>query len=127
MHDSSFTRDPHFISAYEGAKSRTKGQEAYQAPWRVHMAMWAAETALSRSSGDFVECGVWRGFVSCAAIMFVNWNSNHGNRTFFLVELFSRLIVGICNGRGKEGWNASQIWQEIRKHAGCGKGNYAAI
>jgi hypothetical protein len=91
IHDSSFTRDPHFISAYEGAKSRTKGQEAYQGPWRVHIAMWAAQTALSRSSGDFIECGVWRGFVSCAAMIFVNWNSNHGNRTFFLVDSFQGL------------------------------------
>jgi hypothetical protein len=91
IHDSSFAIDSRFLNAYQTAKSLTGGQEVYQGPWRAHIAMWAAQTALARPSGDFVECGVWRGFVSCAAMTFVNWNANHKTRRFFLVDSFEGL------------------------------------
>ena len=37
----------------------------YQWHWRVHVGLWAAFSA-SKLDGDFVECGVNRGFLSSA-------------------------------------------------------------
>ena len=65
--------------------------EAYQGPWRAHIAMWAAETALRRASGDFIECGVWLGFVSSLVMQYIGWNESHGQRRFFLVDSFEGL------------------------------------
>lgn len=53
--------------------------------WRVHIGLWAGFTA-SKLAGDFVECGVNRGFLSSAIMEFLDWDSL--NRTFFLLDTF---------------------------------------
>jgi hypothetical protein len=53
--------------------------------WRVHVALWCASTA-ARIEGDFVECGVFLGFMSSAIMTHLNWDQL--GRTFYLIDSF---------------------------------------
>jgi len=61
IHNHEFMHDPRFIAAYARGVSAV-GQD-YHWYWRMHIGLWAAQTA-ARLPGDFVECGVNRGFLS---------------------------------------------------------------
>ena len=81
-----FIRDPAFVRAYRrGVKA---AGEDYQFEWRVHTALWAASYALALD-GDFVECGVNKGFMSSAIMQYLDWNSC--DRTFYLCDTFHGL------------------------------------
>src|SRR4029079_9184251 len=61
IHNHDFMRQPNFVRAYDrGIKAA--GSD-YNWHWRVHVGLWAAFLA-SKLPGDFVECGVNRGFLS---------------------------------------------------------------
>ena len=77
-------QDPAFSKAYARAVQAAGGQD-YQIHWRVHVALWAASCA-ARIKGDFVECGVNRGFVSSAIMDYLDWNSL--GRRFYLLDTF---------------------------------------
>lgn len=82
-HYHDFLSDPRFLKAY------TRGQKAagkdYHFRWRVYVATWAAEMAL-KLPGDFVECGVNRGFMSSAIMEYLDWNSVQ--KKFYLLDTF---------------------------------------
>ena len=81
-HDHSFMTDPSFCKAY------ARGVQAageYGWHWRVHIGLWAAQSA-SKLSGDFVECGVNRGFLSSAIMEHLDWDSL--GKTFYLLDTF---------------------------------------
>jgi hypothetical protein len=61
-----------------------------QFEWRVHVALWAAHTALG-AEGDFVECGVNAGFMSSAIMQSLDWNSTR--RKFFLIDTFAGPVL----------------------------------
>ncbi|HYM62577.1 MAG TPA: TylF/MycF/NovP-related O-methyltransferase, partial [Thermoanaerobaculia bacterium] len=82
----------------------------YKWHWRVHIGLWAAFTA-SKLPGDFVECGVNRGFLSSAIMEFLNWDSL--NKTFYLLDTFN-------------GLDLRQVSAEDR-HSGAIKKNASAI
>jgi hypothetical protein len=83
-HNHDFLKDPGFIQAYNrGIKATGKD---YHFHWRVHVAIWAARAA-SKLEGDFVECGVNKGFISSAVMEYLNWNSLHKN--FYLLDTFA--------------------------------------
>lgn len=86
FHNHEFMRDPSFRKAYERGVTAT-GTD-YQWHWRVHVSLWAAYSA-SKLKGDFIECGVNRGFLSSAIIEYLNWDSL--NKTFYLMDTFSGL------------------------------------
>lgn len=82
-HSDAFRREPGFRKAYaRGLKTVTldPGHE-----WRVHIALWCASTA-ARLEGDFVECGVFVGFISSAIMEHLGWDSL--GKTFWLVDTF---------------------------------------
>ncbi|HAM71933.1 MAG TPA: methyltransferase [Verrucomicrobiales bacterium] len=84
VHNHDFLQDPAFQAAYaRGLKA--DGQD-YRFHWRVHVALWAARVA-SRLPGDFVECGVNRGFVSSALMHDLDWNAL--DKTFYLLDTFA--------------------------------------
>lgn len=88
IHNHEFMRDAHFRDSYDrGAKAAGD----YQWYWRVHIGLWAAATA-TRLEGDFVECGVNRGFMSSAIMRFLDWDKT--GKTFFLLDTFSGLDPG---------------------------------
>jgi hypothetical protein len=91
VHGHDFVDDRIFAEAYEYALNATKADPVHHGPWRVHIAMWAAKTALRRH-GDFVECGTARAFVSTAILKYTNWNETSGGRHFYLVDTFEGLV-----------------------------------
>ena len=84
IHNHEFMTDPDFLRAYN------RGVKAvgcdYHWHWRVHVGLWAAASA-AKLLGDFVECGVNRGFMSSAIMTLLNWDST--GRTFYLLDTFA--------------------------------------
>ncbi|MFM9872465.1 MAG: TylF/MycF/NovP-related O-methyltransferase [Fimbriimonadaceae bacterium] len=86
IHSYNFVDDPRFIKAYERGVLATG--EDYHFRWRVHTALWIGRTA-SRLEGDFVECGVNRGFMSSAIMSDLEWEKL--GKTFWLLDTFQGL------------------------------------
>lgn len=86
VHNHDFMRDPVFLNAYDRGIQAIGGKDAYQWQWRIHIGLWAAHTA-SKVPGDFVECGVNRGFQSSAIMQMLDWDSTH--RHFYLLDTFA--------------------------------------
>jgi len=84
VHNHDFMAEPSFMNAYQ------RGVEAvgedYQWHWRVHIGLWAAYSA-SKLNGDFIECGVNKGFMSSAIMQYLNWDTL--NKTFYLMDTFN--------------------------------------
>ena len=81
-----FIDDPAFNRAY--ARGMQASGSDFFFRWRVHVALWAAATA-SKLNGDFVECGVNKGFVSSAIMNYLNWDSL--GKKFYLLDTFQGL------------------------------------
>ncbi len=84
VHNHDFIRDPGFVRAY--ARGVAAAGEDYDWQWRVHLGLWAA-TSAARLDGDFVECGVNRGFLSSAIMDLLDWDSL--GKTFWLLDTFA--------------------------------------
>jgi len=82
-HNHEFMDDERFRRAYERG-IRASGWD-YRWQWRVHTGLWAASQA-SRLEGDFVECGVNRGFLSSAIMQYLDWNKL--GKHFYLLDTF---------------------------------------
>ena len=85
IHNHDFLNDLGFRRAYDRGTAAAKDYQWY---WRVHIGLWAARTA-ARLSGDFVECGVNRGFLSSAIMADLDWDST--GKTFYLLDTFAGL------------------------------------
>lgn len=86
VHRHAFMDDPEFRSAYQrGIQATGNKTDPYLFQWRVHIALWAAAGA-SRLEGDFVECGVNKGFMSSAVMQFLDWDRL--GKTFYLLDTF---------------------------------------
>jgi hypothetical protein len=83
IHNHEFMNDADFSAAYQRGVAAA-GMD-YQWHWRVHVGLWAAYTA-SKLPGDFVECGVNRGFMSSSIMHYLNWDSV--GKTFYLLDTF---------------------------------------
>ena len=84
VHNHDFVADPRYRAAY--ARGLQASGIDYGWYWRVHIGLWAARSAL-RVPGDFVECGVNRGFLSSAIMHDLAWNAT--GRTFWLLDTFA--------------------------------------
>jgi Macrocin-O-methyltransferase (TylF) len=84
VHNHDFLHDTVFRRAYE------RGLEAvgsdYHWEWRVHVGLWVAFCA-SKLEGDFVECGVNRGFLSSAIMEDLEWDRL--KKIFYLLDTFT--------------------------------------
>lgn len=92
VHNHDFMEDPQFMSAYERGMKATGTN--YQWYWRVHIGLWAAATAI-KLDGDFVECGVNRGFLSSAIMHRLNWDTT--GRIFYLLDTFAGIDLKYLN------------------------------
>ena len=108
IHNHEFLTDPKFQKAY-GRGVQAAGSD-YGFQWRVYVALWAAVHA-EKIPGDFVECGVNRGFVSSAIMNFLNWNEL--DRDFYLLDTFQgldeRFVSQQEKARGALEKNADQL------------------
>ncbi len=85
IHNHDFMVDAAFRAAYARG---VKAASDYHWEWRVHIGLWAAASA-AKLDGDFVECGVNRGFLSSAIMQFLDWDSV--GKTFYLLDTFEGL------------------------------------
>lgn len=86
VHNDEFVRDPRFRAAYERGVRAGHGVDPH-IRWRLHIALWAAGTAL-RTEGDFVECGVNAGMISSAVLQYLDW-ARQEPRKYFLIDTFA--------------------------------------
>lgn len=85
-HNHEFINDPAFRDAYRRGAHAVGAGHYWHWHWRVHVGLWAARMAAALP-GDFVECGVNRGFLSSAIMRLLDWNTT--GRTFYLLDTFS--------------------------------------
>jgi len=88
VHNHDFMRDPAFERAYARGVRALDGESDYRWHWRIHVGLWAAASAATLD-GDFVECGVNRGFLSSAIMERLNWDLL--GRKFWLLDTFAGL------------------------------------
>jgi hypothetical protein len=81
-----FMRQPAFVDAYNRGM-KAAGMD-YLWHWRVHVGLWASSVAV-KLPGDFVECGVNKGFMSSAIMQYLDWNNR--DKTFYLLDTFGGL------------------------------------
>jgi hypothetical protein len=84
VHNHDFMIDPVYQAAYQRGVQAAKGHD-YQWYWRIHISLWAASTAI-KLPGDFVECGVNRGFLSSAIMQKHDWDTQ--DRLFYLLDTY---------------------------------------
>jgi O-methyltransferase len=77
-----FRRDPKLMDAFRGNVSNHQERSLLL---RINTLAWAAAEA-QRLDGDFVECGVWRGF--CSAVLTHYLDFQMQDRTFYLYDTF---------------------------------------
>ncbi len=99
VHSHAFMRDSAFIRAYARGVRAIGGTDSYKWHWRIHIGLWAAMVA-SRLDGDFVECGVNKGFMSSAIMEYLDWNSL--DRDFYLLDTFAGLDDRFVSERERE-------------------------
>lgn len=85
IHNHDFLNEPEFKRAYDRGVAAAGDYRWY---WRVHIGLWAAKTA-ANVEGDFVECGVNRGFMSSAIMQYLDWDRT--GKTFYLLDTFAGL------------------------------------
>jgi hypothetical protein len=98
VHNHDFMLHTDFLAAYERGV-QASGMD-YQWYWRVHVGLWAARSSL-RVDGDFVECGVNRGFLSSAIMHSLDWDKT--GRTFYLLDTFAGRDERFLSKKEKEG------------------------
>jgi hypothetical protein len=92
LHNHDFMLDDDFLAIYNrGVKAAGRD---YKWHWRVHIGLWAARTA-ARVPGDFVECGVNKGFLSSCIMAALDWNRT--GRRFFLLDTFQGIDEAIVS------------------------------
>ena len=88
-HYVAFLHDQKFLKAYDGCFDLVSPKVARWARnqdirWRAHIVTWAAQQAI-RLDGDFVECGVWWGFLSKTICEYTDF-SKYEDKTFYLID-----------------------------------------
>ncbi len=92
VHNHEFLKYPDFQKAL--ARGLSSDPALGFMTWRLHVALWAASHAM-RLVGDFVECGVNRGFLSSAIMEYLDWNRH--DRTFFLFDTFQGIATELLS------------------------------
>ncbi len=94
-----YQREPRFVNAF-GKNCHTDQERSLS--HRLNILTWAAEQALN-VEGDFVECGVWRGFCSAVITDYLDFASVEKN--FYLYDTYA----GIPAAYDGEGLNNKQF------------------
>jgi hypothetical protein len=111
IHNHEFMDDPAFRRAYERGV-RAAGDD-YRWHWRVYVGLWTAACA-ARLEGDFVECGVNRGFLSSAIMDYLDWDSL--GKHFYLLDTFRGMDERFLSSEDK----ASGTTEKNRMHLATG-------
>ena len=79
-----FLEDARFVAAYGNAVGKHLYVDA-NVRWRCHVACWAGSMAM-QLEGDFVECGVNKGFLSHILMDYLDFDRS--GRLFYLVDTY---------------------------------------
>ena len=104
-----FLEDQRFMQAFS-AEARSDSERSIV--WRLHVLVWCAEGALRRS-GDFVECGVYRGFSSAVATRYLDFARQ--KRRWVLFYTFE----GIPEEQRDASVGNPDSYREVELHAAC--------
>jgi Macrocin-O-methyltransferase (TylF) len=85
IHNDHFRHDQAFQRAYQRGIQANDGVDP-DFQWRVHVALWAASCTL-QIPGDFIECGVNKGFISSAIMQRLDWRKVP--KRFYLIDTFA--------------------------------------
>jgi len=105
----SFFEDARFMEALE-ASAGTELEKTLI--WRVHVLCWCARQGLRRA-GDFVECGVFRGFFSAVAARYLDFGSR--DRQWYLYDTFA----GIPPDQLDPGHESPAVYGEAGLYEAC--------
>jgi O-methyltransferase len=94
-----FMSDPRFRKSFY---STTRTDQEKSLAWRTHVLAWGANHALN-VPGDFVECGVFRGFCSSVLCKFLDFAKVA--KTFYLYDTFTGLPEETSTAEERETWN----------------------
>jgi hypothetical protein len=89
VHNCDFMKEKLFIEAYKLGEAAYEGSgsfiEGAKIHWRVHVICWAANQS-KNLEGDFVECGVNRGWLSRSVMHYIDFNKL--NKKFYLLDTY---------------------------------------
>lgn len=102
----SFQNDQKFLESFYG--SVTNDQER-SLIWRLHTLAWAAKNALN-VEGDFVECGVFKGF--CSEVLLKYLDFMHLPRQAYLYDTFAGLPEKTSTEQERRDWDYTQYDSE---------------
>ena len=87
----SFHEDARFMQAFT---SEAGDEQEKSLIWRLHVLCWCALNCLRRE-GDFVECGVYRGFSSSVAARYLEFGGR--DKQWYLYDTFSGIPADQLN------------------------------
>lgn len=108
-----FRKKPRFAKAYARGLITTQGNNP-GIEWRIHIATWCATNA-AKLEGDFVECGVFVGFISSSVMEYMDWDKV--GKTFWLVDTFEGPKVEQFTSEERQGGRLEEV-EELRKVGG---------
>ncbi len=96
-----FTGDAKFVTSFSACATNDQENSLV---WRLHVLAWAAKHAINRNiEGDFVECGVFKGFSSSVICKYLDFATLP--RQFYLYDTFSGLAEETSTEQERAGWN----------------------
>jgi O-methyltransferase len=98
----SFQHDKKFIKCFYDAVTNEQEQSLI---WRLHTLSWAAKNALS-VEGDFVECGVFKGFCSSVILKYLDFQDLP--RQAYLYDTFEGLPEKTSTESERRAWDYTQ-------------------
>lgn len=105
-------------SAYKAALAADPylGARLHGFPWQLHTILWAADVG-SRLEGDFVECGVNRGFYARAVAEFLGFQRL--DKRFFLLDTYQgldpRFFTDAERAGGWTGGGYVDCYEDVKK------------
>jgi len=94
-----FRKDRKFADSF---RASIETEQEHSLAWRLHVLTWAASHAL-HIEGDFVECGVFRGFSSAVICKYLDFESLP--QQFYLYDTFSGLAAETSTVEEREKWS----------------------
>lgn len=110
----SFRHDQKFISSFYDSVTSVREKSLV---WRLHTLVWAAKNALN-VDGDFVECGVLKGFCSSVILKYLDFQDLP--RQAYLYDTFEGLPEKTSTEQERRRWDYTMldpeaIYTEVRE------------
>lgn len=104
LRNHSFSADRKFTDAFNS--HNVDGTEQHKI-WRLHTYCWAGRSALSLP-GDFVECGVYKGFYSAILAHYLDFEKS--GKQLYLYDSFAGIPDEWSEPEEREGLNSEYDW-----------------